>query len=301
MYDIAIIGGGPAGLTAAIYARRYNMSTILFTKTVGGLVTENPYTENYPGFKKIDGAELSHLMGEHAEGLGAEIKRELVKRLTKKEGKFILETEWGTKAEAGTVVVASGLKRRALGAKNEEKFKGRGVSYCAICDGAFFKDRDVAVLGGGDSAGVSALILSGFARKVFLVYRRDKFYKMQPAYIDTIKKKNNIEVIFNDTVTECLGGEELEGLRLKSEKELKVRGLFVEIGFQPEIPFETNFTIETDARGFIKVDGAMSTSIKGLFAAGDITTSSNFFHQIVTAAGEGSIAADSAYKHSLSN
>ena len=301
MYDVAIIGGGPAGITAAIYVQRDNMRSIVFAKTVGGLVTENPYIENYPGLKKVDGAELAHMMQEHAEGLGAKVKQELVRKITKKGNKFIIESEWDTKVEASSVIIASGLKRRLLNAKNEEDFKGKGVSYCAICDGAFFKNKEVAILGGGDSAGVAALILSEFASKVYLVYRRDRFYKMQPAYQDTIRERNKIELVLNDTVVECAGGDSLESVKLKSGKELRVQGLFIEIGFEPELSFETNFKLDTDDKGFIEVGRDMSTSTKGVFAAGDITNASNVFHQIVTAAAEGSIAADSAYKFKLSN
>ncbi len=298
MYDIAIVGAGPAGLTAAIYARRYNMSTVVFGDVVGGLMTENPCIENFPGFKRVNGAELGEKMKEHAEGLGAEVKLEKVASIEKKDGMFVLRTEWGTEVEARTVVLAHGLKRRKLAAKNVEKFEGRGVSYCATCDGAFFKGKTVAVVGGGDSAGVAALILAEFATKVYIIYRRGEFVKMQSPYVEKIMASEKIEPVFNEEVVEALGSEKLEAVRLKSGRELPLDGLFIEIGFEPEIPFETGFKLELD-RGYIKVGPDQSTSEPGVFAAGDITTGSNRFHQIATAVGEGAVAADSAYRFIL--
>ncbi len=299
-WDLAVIGGGPAGLTAAIYARRYNLSTVVFTDIAGGLVTENPWIENYPGFKLISGTELASRMREHAEGLGAVIKLEKVKEVEKVGDFFVLRTEWGSEVKARAVIVATGLERRKLNAKNEDKFIGRGVSYCATCDAAFFKNKITAVVGGGDSAAVAALLLAQFASKVYIIYRRDKFYKMQPAYVKKIQENPKIEPVFNETVVECRGGEKLEEVVLRSGRVLKVDGLFVEIGFVPRIPFKTvGFEIETDEKGFIKVDPAMRTNVPGLFAAGDITTGSNYFQQIITAAAEGAIAADSAYLYLL--
>ncbi|MBR9689333.1 MAG: FAD-dependent oxidoreductase [Candidatus Altiarchaeota archaeon] len=299
MYDLAIIGSGPAGLTAAIYAQRYNMKSIVFGDVMGGLMTENPFIENYPGFKLVDGAKLGKEMEEHAKGLGAELKMEKIKSVEKKGDSFELTSEWDTKITAKTVLIAHGLKHRKLGIRSENEFHGKGVSSCATCDGAFFKDNVVAVVGGGDSAGVAALILSEFASKVYVIYRRDKFFRMQSAYIKKMKENGKTEFIFSDEVVEILGKEKLEGVKLKTGKTLELGGLFIEIGFEPLIPFTTNFELDRDKRGFIKVGKNQATNIDGVFAAGDITDASNLFHQIATAVGEGSIAADSAYLFGL--
>ncbi len=299
-YDVAIVGGGPAGLTAAIYARRYNLSAIVFTDIVGGLVTENPWIENYPGFKLISGQDLAKRMGDHAQSLGADVRLEKVSEIEKQGNEFAVKTEWGTEVKAKAVILATGLKRRMLNAKNERELVGKGVSYCATCDAAFFREKTVAVVGGGNSAAVAALLLSEFARKVYIIYRRDRFWRMEPVWVKKLEENGKIEPIFNETVVECRGKERLEGILLKSGKELKVDGLFVEIGFVPTVPFkQVGFQIETDERGFVKVDREMRTSVPGIFAAGDITTASNFFQQIVTATAEEAIAADSAYRFVL--
>ncbi len=298
--DLAVIGAGPAGLTAAIYATRYKLKTAVFGEVLGGLVTENPWIENYPGFKLISGQELASKLVEHAKALGALLVPENVKVLEKADEGFLLTLTSGKKVRAKAVVIATGLERRKLNAKNEDRFLGKGVSYCATCDAAFFKDKVVAVVGGGDSAAVAALLLAEYAKKVYLIYRRERFRKMQPAYVAKIMENPKIEPVLKETVVECLGKEKLEAVKLSSGRILKVDGLFVEIGFKPRIPFELRgISLEKDERGFIKVDAAMRTSEPGIFAAGDITTGSNYFQQIITAAAEGAIAADSAYKFIL--
>jgi len=298
LYDLVVVGGGPAGLTAAIYARRYGLKTVVLTEVVGGLMVENPWIENYPGFGRISGEELARRMREHAESLGAEIKLEKVKEIERKGKKFAVRGEWGTEIEARSIIIATGLERKRLNAKNEKKFAGKGVSYCATCDAAFFRGKVVGVVGGGNSAGIAALLLSEFAKKVYIIYRRDRFYRMEPVYVKKIEENEKIEPIFNETVVECLGKEKLEGVKLKSGRVLQINGLFVEIGFEPRLPFITKgFEIECDEAGFVKVDDGMRTSVRGVFAAGDITTGSGSFRQIVTAAAEGAIAAHSAHRY----
>jgi len=298
MYDLAIIGGGPAGLTAAIYGQRYGLKTVVFTSQVGGLLVENPLIENYPGFRSIAGPELAEAMHGHATGLGAEVRAERVVELRKKGKGFIVRTELG-QVEAKAVVLAHGLKRRKLGVKGEERFLGKGVSYCATCDAPFFRGKKVAVVGGGNSAALASLILSEFASQVFIIYRRDRFFRMQPYYLQKIEGTGNIKPLFNEEIEELLGGDRLGAVKLKTGKELKVDGLFVEIGFQPDIPFETELKFAKDGRGFLKVDSGMRTSEPGVFAAGDITTGSDYFWQIATAVAEGAIAARSAYDYLL--
>ncbi|MBR9679668.1 MAG: FAD-dependent oxidoreductase [Candidatus Altiarchaeota archaeon] len=295
MYDLIIIGGGPAGLTAAIYASRYKLKTLVLTKNIGGMAVENPEIENYPGFGKISGGELMVKIGEHAEALGTEIRREQVKSVTKDKETFKIITEYDSEFKSKALIISTGLKRRKLGVKNEDKFKGRGISYCATCDGAFFDSKDVAVIGGGDSAAVATLILSEFAKQVYLIYRRDKFKRMLPAFQEKLGKRRNVKLLFNNRVTELGGDTNLEWAKLSDGTKLKLGGLFVEIGFEPEVPFKTNFELKKDSKGFIDVDKGMKTSEQAVFAAGDITNGSNLFQQIITSASEGAMAANSAY------
>jgi thioredoxin reductase (NADPH) len=295
MFDLVIIGGGPAGLTAAIYGQRYGLKTLLLTDKVGGLLNDTPVVENYPGFKKVGGPELGQRMKDQAEGLGAEMRLDRVVKVSRGKGKFTVETEGG-KEETRTVVLAPGLERRQLEAKGADKFKGKGISFCATCDSAFFKDKPVAVVGGGNSAAVSALTLAQHASKVYVIYRRDKFFRMQPAYVKKLEKDGKVEPVFGENVVECMGGDSLERVKLESGRELEVNGLFVEIGFVPELSFDLGFDLELDEKGFIKVDAGMRTSVEGVFAAGDVTTGSDYFWQIVTAAAEGALASKSAHE-----
>jgi thioredoxin reductase (NADPH) len=298
MYDTAIIGGGPAGLTAAIYLQRYGLKSIVFSDKLGGLIIENPFIENYPGFKSIDGAELGLRMKEQAESLGAVVQMGKIVSIGREGKAFAVKTEWGDEVKARTVILAQGLRRKKLGARNEEKFLGKGVSYCTTCDGPFFKNKTAVVVGGGDSAGVAALLLEKFAGKIYIVHRRDEF-RMQDAYLKLLKGSKKISILLNETVAECAGEKRLEKVVLSSGKEIRTDGLFVEIGFEPPEAMKMNFKVDTTENGFIKVKEDMSTGIPGVFAAGDITTGSNNLHQIVTAASEGAIAADSVRMHCL--
>ncbi|TRO61939.1 thioredoxin reductase [Candidatus Bathyarchaeota archaeon] len=299
MFDLAVIGGGPAGLTAAIYGQRYGMRTVVLAGVVGGLVADNPLIENYPGFRSITGADLSLAMQDHATSLGAEIKAENVVEVKKKGKTFTIKTESGTEVEARTLVLAHGLKRRKLGARGEDKFIGKGISYCATCDGPFFKGKPVAVVGGGNSAALAALVLGEFASHVYVIYRREKFFRMQPYYLRKIEKVDKIEPLFKEEVAEFLGKEKIEKVKLEGGRVLDVSGVFIEIGFEPELPFKTDLKLTRDEKGFLKVDAGMRTSVPGVFAAGDISTGSDYFWQVATAVGEGAIAARSAYEHLL--
>jgi len=301
MKDVIIIGAGPAGMGAAIYAQRYGMKATVVDGKTGGTMTENPEIENYPGLLRKSGYEIGQLMMEHAESLGAEFLPEMATDISVNPDRtFTVKTDWGKQLQAKTVLVATGLKKRKLGAVNEDKFAGRGVSYCATCDGAFFKGKTVAVVGGSDSAGVAAFILAEFADKVYIIYRRGKFFRMNATYVKKVNKNPKIEVIFNDEVVEVNGRDTVESLKLKSGRVLEAQGLFIEIGRSPYLPFNVEgFQIETDERGFIKVGPDQATNVPGLFAAGDITTASNGMHQIVTAVAEGAVAAASAHKYLL--
>lgn len=300
MKDIIIIGSGPAGMTAAIYAQRYGMQATVISPAVGGNMVNNPEIENYPGIPHTSGQDIAEKMKAHAEGLGAEFMERSVTEVQKLDAGFLVKTDWGEELPTQTVVMATGLKARELPAKNEKKFRGKGVSYCAICDGAFFKDQVVAVVGGRDSAAVAALILAEFAKQVYIIYRRDKFTQMKVAHLKQVQENPKIEPVFNENVVECLGDDKLTGVKLESGKTMDLDGLFVEIGYIPCIPFETQgFSIKTNPKGVVEVGQDMCTSTPGFYAAGDITTGSNHLRQIITAASEGARASASAHLHWL--
>jgi thioredoxin reductase (NADPH) len=273
-YDLIIVGSGPAGYTTGIYATRFNMKTILIGKESGGQVSESYRIENYPGFSMINGMDLATKFKEHAESLGVETMDFLeVAEIEKTENGFNVKTEDDIGYFGRTLIFATGAKKRKLGLLNEDKFRGRGVSYCATCDGVFFKDKTVSVIGGGDSAVASALLLSEYAKKVYLIYRKEKKkMRAMPVWIERAENNKKIEMILESVPKELKGEEKLESV-------IKKLGVSV------------------DAKEYIKVNEDMSTNVPKVFAAGDVTTGSNMLAQIVTACAEGAIAAESAYKY----
>lgn len=297
-YDLLIIGGGAAGLTAAIYAVRYNLKTVVVSADFGGQILNTGEIENWPGTKSITGGELSKAYEEHARSLGAELVTGYVKSITSGEG-FSVELEDKT-LKVKSVILTSGAKHKKLGIKGEEEFSGRGVSYCATCDGPFFKNKVVAVVGGGDAGVTGAIDLTANASKVYLINRSESF-RAKPAYVDALKKNPKVEVILNTNVVEAKGAGKLTTIALdkpyNGAPELLVDGLFIEIGFLPETTIVKELGIEFDEQGYIKVEKDQATNIKGLFAAGDVTDASNRFAQLVTAASEGAIAAEAAFRY----
>ncbi len=299
VYDVIVVGAGPAGLTAAIYASRLKLKTLVIGAVPGGLVTEAYIVENYPGFKSIRGFELASRIVEHAKECGAEIlEGQRVVKARRLDGLFEVETDWGEAYRSRALILAYGLRRRKLGVPGEEKLAGRGVSYCAVCDAPLFKGKVVAVIGGSDSAVTGALQLAEVAEKVYIIYRRGKL-RAEPAWVERALGNPKIEVIYNTKVVEIVGEEKLDYVILdspyKGSRELKLDGLFVEIGFEPDPTLARQLGVELDEEGLIKIKPDCSTSIPGVFAAGDATTGSNKLRQIVTSAAEGAIAAESVY------
>ena len=293
-YDLVIIGSGPAGMTAGIYAKRYMMDCIVIGPEVGGIATEAHDIENWPGFKGA-GSKLMGTFSEHLKSFGAEIITEFVKGIAKEGSIFRISTE-NRQYMARTVLIATGTKRRKLEVPGEKELFGKGVSYCATCDCAFFKDRTVAVIGGGDAAAMAAQILSQHASKVYIIYRQGKDkLKAEPARKQTLENDPKIEFIFNANVTEIMGEQKVEKVKLDTGAEVELDGVFIEIGGIPTTALAKEIGIELAPNGRIKVGQAMDTNIEGVFAAGDITTGSNQFNQIVTAASEGAIAALSSF------
>lgn len=292
-YDVIIIGGGPAGLSAAIYAARYRLKTIVFSKNIGGIAATSPKISNYPSYPSINGFELMQKMTEHVKNLCVEIIYDEVRHIDKNKAGFIVKTD---KKEylSRKLIYATGTKRERLNVPGEGKFQGKGVSYCAACDGPFYKDKIVCVVGGGEAALGASLMLSEYASKVYIIHRGKEFAKEDSMWLDSVMKDKKIEKLFNEEVIEITGNKYVENVKLKSGKNLKVDGVFIEIGYNPETELLKNMKIDVNEKGFIIVDKYQKTSVKGLYSAGDVTD--NVIKQVITSAGEGAIAAFGAYK-----
>ena len=296
MYDLIIIGGGPAGLTAGIYAQRARLKTLLLEKEmVGGQIAVSDVIENYPGFPSISGAELMEKFEQQARGLGLEIKLTDVIAVQKKGEEKIVKTSDGDLI-AKSVIVATGAKPRRLGIPGEKELTGKGVSYCATCDGPFFKGQKVIVVGGGDTAVKEAVYLSKIANKVYIAHRRDQL-RAEKIIQEKAMSAPNIEILWSHILKEIKGktGVEkvtLQNLKDNSIRELDIEGVFVFVGINPTTDF---VDVEKDKQGFIKTDQDMRTSVKGIFAAGDCRTTS--LKQVSTAVGDGAIAAFVAEKY----
>jgi thioredoxin reductase (NADPH) len=299
-YDVVILGAGPGGLGAAVYAARYNLKTLVIGRLLGGMAAEAHLVENYLGFRSISGLDLCKKFREHAEGLGVKVALGVDAVSVKKSGKgFEVDTGDNRKYSCNAIVVALGTQKRRLEVPNEEKFLGKGVSYCATCDAAFFQDRTVAVVGGSDAAGTIALMLAEYAKKVHIIYRKEEL-RAEPVTKKRIDQNRKIEIIYKAVVKELMGTNKLESVVLDRDgkpSELKLDGLFIEIGSVPSTVILKELGVEVTEEGYIRVKEDMSTSVPGVYAAGDITTASNGFRQIVTAAAEGAVAANSIFKY----
>lgn len=301
LYDVVIVGAGAAGLSAGIYAARYALKTMIVSKDIGGLTAVAGLIENYPGFTSIDGAELMNRFVEHAKSYNIKIQLDTIIDIRKtKDGIFEVISESGNIYRGRTVILCLGAERRKLGVQGEEELLGKGVSYCATCDAPIFKDKIVAVVGGGDTAVKEAIHLTDYAKKVYIIHRRDKF-RAEQILLNRLYSKKNIEFILNKTVQKILGKEKVEGVLLNDGTKLKIDGIFVAIGIEPPRRFFEKLGLKVDNEGYVIVNNDQSTSISGLYAAGDCTTGSNKFRQTLTAAAEGAIAADSAYKYIIKN
>jgi len=291
-YDLVIIGAGPAGLTAAIYAARYKLSTLVVGEQIGGMAAEADEICNFPSYKKIIGIELTKKMIEQVENLGVEIKNSYADSIKKIDSQFLVKTN-STEYKAKKIILATGTEKRKLGLKNEDKFLGKGVSYCATCDAAFFKNKVVGVVGGSNSALTAALLLSKFANEIYIIYRKNKFFRAEPKWVEEVERNEKIKSIFNANVIELVGENKLEYVKLDNGEKLNLDGLFVEIGSIPSVKLAEELGIELE-ENHIKVDKKQRTNMEGVFAAGDVTNSP--LKQIIVACAQGAIAANSAYE-----
>ncbi|QGR19912.1 thioredoxin-disulfide reductase [Stygiolobus azoricus] len=300
-FDLIIVGLGPAAYSAALYAARYMLKTLVIGETPGGQLTEAGEVDDYLGLIGINAQDMIKVFNKHIEKYNVPVILDHVESFRKDGDEFVVKAKKKGEFKAKSIILAIGVKRRKLNVPGEAEFTGRGVSYCSICDAPLFKNRIVAVIGGGDSALEGAEILSRYATKVYLIHRRDEF-KGQPIYLENIKAKPNVEIILNTVVTEIKGDKLVKSIVTKNvktgeTKELNVNGVFVEIGFEPPTDFARANGLETDTMGYIKVDEWMRTNIQGVFAAGDCTGMWLGFRQVITSAAQGAVAAHSAFRY----
>lgn len=292
MYDIIVVGAGTAGLTAALYgARAGKRVLVLEQKNAGGQIVNSPEVDNYPGIKHISGFEFIQGLQEQAEEAGAEFRYASAEAI-RCEGEKKLVRCGDEELACNSIILATGMVYRKLGLEREEQLTGKGVSYCAVCDGAFFRGKDTAVVGGGNTALEDALYLSEICRKVWLIHRRDRF-RGENAAVNRLLQTKNVEFILDSVVTQFRGEEQLSGIIVKNRatgvvSELPVSGVFVAVGQMPENE-RFQDVVELDTHGYIKADESCRTSVPGIFAAGDCRTKQ--VHQLVTAAADGAVAA----------
>lgn len=292
MYDIIIVGAGPAGLTSAIYAARANKKVlVLEAKVPGGQIVNASKIENYPGIENISGSDFAMNLYNQVINLGVEIKFETVLSITKDKEVYTNNSKYNAKA----IILASGRSNRKLKIENEDKLIGRGVSYCATCDGNFYKDKIVSVVGGGNTALDDTIYLSSLASKVYLIHRNDNF-SGEDKLINELKNKSNVEILLNTNVIRINGIDKIDSITINTngiEKELEIDGLFIAIGQEPNNSIFKN-VIDIDEKGYIKTTDGVHTNIKGIYVAGDARD--KMLRQLTTAVSDGSVAATTAIK-----
>ncbi len=302
MRDLVIIGGGPAGLAAAVYGRRAGLSTVVLEKgNFGGAINRTDEIENYPAIAHTSGPEIGKMFREHAAAFKTEFVDCTVKSISL-DGKYkIVSTDKGD-YKAKVVVLATGAEFRKLGCPGEAEYSGKGVSYCATCDGAFYEDCEVAVVGGGNTAVEEGCYLTQFASKVYIIHRRDQFRADEMA-VERMKKNPKVVPVYDSVVESIEGGDLVEKIVLKNVKtgaisELPVEGVFMFVGTQPNNELVKDL-VETAKGGWVKVNANMETSVPGLFAAGDVRETP--LRQVITAAADGAVAGFTAYKYIAEN
>lgn len=300
MYDLIIIGSGPAGLSAAVYGKRAGLNLLIIEEKPmsGGQVLNTSEVDNYLGMPGIGGFDMGVKFREHADAAGAEFKTAAVTSIRNGGEMKIVETSDGTSYEAKTLILATGAEHAPLGVPGEEEFKGRGVSYCATCDGAFFRGKDVAVVGGGDVAVEDAVYLARMCRKVYLIHRRDSL-RAAKGLQDKLTACENIEILWNRTVKDIHGSGSVEAVTLlhvteQAEEELAVEGVFIAVGMHPNTEAFRD-TVPCDEKGYVIAGEDCVTKAEGIFAAGDLRTKQ--VRQIITAVADGACAVASAERY----
>ncbi len=299
-YPLIIIGGGPAGLTASIYASRYRIPHLLVALNLGGSANEAHQVENWPGIKKIKGTELLANMWDHAKSYEPDFLSKEIKKIEKDSFGFKICARDGECVLARSIIFAGGTAYRRLTIPGENELLGRGVSYCATCDGGFFRDKTVAVIGGANSAVMSSIELAQNCKQVFLIYRGEEL-KGEPIWIDRIKENPKIISVPMTNLEAILGEQKVEKIKIDREyegsKEIFLDGVFIEIGVSPLTEIAKDTGIDLDGNGSIIVGNSNQTNLAGFFAAGDVTNGSGGFRQIITASAEGAISARGAFEY----
>lgn len=304
-YDLVIIGAGPAGLNAALYAGRFKISTLVISKELGGTLNEADIIENYLGFERITGKELTEKFVNHAKIYDIHFLENYVTNIVKENNYFIVETS-SKRIKTKSIILATGERHRKLNLPKEKELTGKGISYCAACDAPLFKDKEVAIVGGGNVAFSDAQILARHAKKIYLIHRRKEF-RADPIEVERVKNLKNVEILVPYVVKEIIGEKKLEGIVIEEVDEnlnptgktinLRIEGLFVAIGMEPNNELAKKLGVSVDENGYIIVDDYMRTNVEGIFAAGDVTNKGSIFRQIILAAAQGSIAAFSVFKY----
>jgi thioredoxin reductase (NADPH) len=297
-YDVIIVGGGPAGLAAALYTARLNLKTVILDRgPLGGQLLNTELVEDYPGFDSILGSDLAMKMGEHARRFGVDVRDfEPVKEIDVAGDTKIVRLESGEEVRAPALIMAAGGLPRYLEVPGEKEFWGRGVSYCAVCDGAFFKGQELAVIGGGDAAVEEGDFLTRYASKVYILHRRSEL-RAQPILVERARENKKIEFIFDAHVKQITGEGKVHSIQYEQRgetKELKVGGVFIFIGFVPNSSL-LKVHVDHDAAGYINTDRNMQTSVEGIWAVGDVRA--QLTKQIATAVGDGTTAAVAAAQY----
>lgn len=294
-FDLLIVGLGPAAYTASVYSSRYQVKHALVGELPGGLMGEAHKICNWPGEIEISGFDLYQKMEKQVKEYGVEMIFSRVEKIRKEKDIFYLTLTNGQELRARSVLLATGTKHRHLGLPEEKRFVGHGLSYCATCDAGFYKDKITAVVGSGNSAMTAALYLGELAEKVYMIVRGTEL-KGEISWIKAIQNNPKIEILFGTQIREIKGQQKVEILSLDKGKDLEVSGLFVEVGSDPDNVLGAQLDLETDQYGYLVVGKDQATNVSGLYAAGDLTSNSNNFRQIVTAVAEGAIATESIFK-----
>lgn len=297
MTDVIIVGSGMAGLSAALYTARYELSTIVVGAELGGATSTAWTIENYPGFKEIDGYDLIIKVKEQVEALGAKVIADKIEKIVKTDEGFKLTGESGEEFLAKSVIFTHGAARRKLNLPKEDDFSlGKGVHYCTTCDGPLYKGKTIAIVGSGDASVKGALLAVQYASKIYMIVRGNELHP-EPINAERLKPflGQKVKVLPNSQVKEILGDSRLTGVKLSNGKELKLDGLFIEIGAVPEMELVESLGVKLDTHGYVAVDNMMETNVEGVFAAGDATNFFGHFKQDITAAAMGSVAATSAF------
>lgn len=292
-YDIIVLGGGPTAIGCAIYAARFALDVLIIGKVFGGLIATTHIVENYPGITSVSGTGFVELFREHMQSLNISYITDEINGIEKVDDHFVLHSFF-QKFKASTICIATGSERRKLGIPGEEEFTGRGVSYCATCDGPFFKDKIVSVIGGSDSAAKEALFLAQNAKKVYIIYRGEEI-RAEPINKKRVYDNDKIEIIYKTNITEIRGENSVKSVIFDNGKEFEVDGVFIEIGSIPNSDLAKRIGVNTNEKGEIIINRKSETNIPGIFAAGDVADAP--FKQAITGVAEGVIAAYSAFDY----